>query len=544
MSDSCKVLIVGAGPVGLTLACECRRHGLPVRIIDMRPIPSQHSKALAIWASAQEVFASVGVTDRMRTEAFHPSGLRLRIPNRTLIRVPAGRFVDSPYPDVLILPQSLTERILLERFEELGGEVERSVELVGLDHVPGGVEARIKKSEGGEEGLHCDYLVGCDGAHSAVRHAAGIRFSGHSLPECFVLCDARAEGETLPPNDVQITFSPRGPVAMFPLGNGVWRVVASRGSGAGTAPPTMHEMQDHLDCAGYTGMKLTDPLWLSSFRVSERQVDRYRQGRVLLAGDAAHIHSPAGGQGMNTGIQDSFNLGWKLACILLHGGDSSQLLESYSAERFPIARNVISGSSRLTKVATLPPGPLRWVRNLSASLAGRSRKVISQIASTLSGMNLCYPESSPIISADSNWDEDWIQHGFQPGCRIRSCRLHHGDDAYDLFEMIKASTGFTLLIFSGKTPHYSDADRIERLSTIANHHRLPVRMIKVWRGSHTPSDDWLSDPDAEAHRRFGASGPSSYLIRPDHYVAARSQPASPVDLKSALDRTGGYLEPT
>lgn len=530
---------MGAGPVGLSLAVECLRRGLRIRIVDMSPLPSQHSKALAIWSAAQEVFSAMGVVAEMRRQAFHPAAIQLRAPGKTLIRVPTGSLADTPFPDVLILPQSATERILGDRVEALGGRVERPVEMMKLDQDPGAVHCTLRLPEGAEEVVESDYVVGCDGAHSAVRHALGIRFEGRSLPECFVLCDARLEGDPQPQPDVQITFSHTGPVAMFPLGDEMWRVVASRGGQPGNASPTLEEMQEHIDAAGYSGLKLADPRWLSAFRISERRVERFRQGRVLLAGDSAHIHSPAGGQGMNTGVQDAFNLGWKLECILRHGAGPGQFLESYSAERAPIAQSVISGSSQLTRIATLPCGPLSGIRNLVARGIGRSRAAVRNIGATLSGIQWHYDAGSPVICPEEGWDEDWEKQGFSPGWRIRDARIHQETEAFSILQMVLGSTKHYLLAFSGRQPNYRDADRIEACAVTARQHALPIEVLRIWRGAHTPGHDWFSDPDSEAHRRFGANGPAIYLVRPDSYVAGRLQPPDALKVRRMLNQAAG-----
>jgi 2-polyprenyl-6-methoxyphenol hydroxylase-like FAD-dependent oxidoreductase len=521
--ETTEVLIVGAGPVGLTLALECARHGVSFQIVDAAPKPSDKSKALAVWSAAQEVFSALGVLDPIREEGFHPAGVRVSSRKRTLVRVPSGKYVDSPYPDVVLIPQSSTERILLERLTAMGHAVSRPVEFVTLTQDASGVSSLLRTPEGVEETVHSQFVVGCDGAHSAVRHAVHATFAGKANPECFVLCDAEVSGSI--PQEVMIYVSRHGALPMFPIRERVWRIISTREDAAGTAPPTLEEMQEHLNERGPGGLTLSNPEWLSCFRVSERKVERFRHGRVLLAGDAAHIHSPAGGQGMNTGLQDAFNLGWKLAFILKKSCSMDSLLESYHAERSPVVQKVIAEASMRTRLTMFARGPLATLRNLGAAMLGRSERFIEKFAVSTSGTNIHYG-ASPVIGDDSFWDEDWRSHGFAPGWRIRDASVFAEETRISLLSEVLASGKFTLLLFSGSRPNYRDADLLENLRQEAAGLSSLVGTAGIWRGEHAPDDSWLLDPDGSAHKRFGAENTSIYLVRPDSYVATRSQPAN------------------
>jgi 2-polyprenyl-6-methoxyphenol hydroxylase-like FAD-dependent oxidoreductase len=224
-----------------------------------------------------------------------------------------GDQVDTPYPDALVLPQCDTERILTKRLEELGWAGRAWNGACLLYAGSKGITAALKQSDGRDEIVRCQFLVGCDGARSTVRQLAGVTFGGESMVEIWVLCDAEIAGSSLAPKEAHVFLSPKGPLPLFLIRGNVWRVISTRPASAGLDLPTLSEMQQHLNERGPGGLTLKNPTWLSFFRISERQVDRYVSGNVLLSGDAAHVHSPAGGQGMNTGVQDAFNLGWKLA---------------------------------------------------------------------------------------------------------------------------------------------------------------------------------------------------------------------------------------
>ncbi|HUA78354.1 MAG TPA: FAD-dependent monooxygenase, partial [Acetobacteraceae bacterium] len=323
-----QILIVGAGPTGLSLAITCHRFGVPVRLIDRAPQASEVSKALAVWSGSMEALAAMRVMP-----GFLAEGVRLRAVSagprgRARVSIPIGAGIDSPYPIPLLLPQSRTERLLGTRLAELGGTIERGVALAGLHQNENGITASLRHANGQEETVRPRFLVGCDGARSTVRQALGLSFEGYAEPGTFLLADARIEGRPLDPASIYIWWGSEGTVALFPVEDGVWRIIAARRgnvSGDDGAPASLPEIQAALDRNGPGGLSLHDPGWLSTFRINERQASAYRIGRCFLAGDAAHIHSPAGGQGMNTGIQDAVNLGWKLA-YALHGIGNGDLL--------------------------------------------------------------------------------------------------------------------------------------------------------------------------------------------------------------------------
>ena len=420
MSET-EVLIIGAGPVGLSMGIECIRHGLEFRLVDKLLFRSDKSKALGIWSAAQEVFSAMGVVEPILRASLHVKAGRLCRGKHTLLRMTPGDHVDTPYPDALILPQCDTEGILTARLKELGGQVERGTEIVSFAQNQEGTSAVLKQSDGREQRVHCRFLVGCDGAHSSVRRLAGVTFSGESMVEIWVLCDAEISGNALAPEEAHVFLSSKGPLPLFPIRGNVWRVISTRPASAGLDLPTLSEMQQHLDERGPGGLTLKNPTWLSFFRISERQVDRYVSGNVLLSGDAAHVHSPAGGQGMNTGIQDAFNLGWKLALILREGGDRDILLRSYHAERHPVAAMVIARAAAQTRINMVHSTVGRLVRDGLLWCAGRTRRAPRAVALAFSGLDICY-RGSPILSDDTAWHKDWRAGGFRPGELHATCR--------------------------------------------------------------------------------------------------------------------------
>ncbi|MBX3581353.1 MAG: FAD-dependent monooxygenase [Rhizobiaceae bacterium] len=387
-----RLLIVGAGPVGLTLAVEMARYGVPLRIIDKAPARTDKSKAVAVWPRTLELFEGAEVADRLvaagvKVKAANIGNGRERIAH---IRLDG---LDTRYQFALMIPQSETERILETRLAELGVTVERSVELTGFRDEGNAVEAEVRHADGTAQTVLIDWIAGCDGAHSVVRHTIGREFRGETVDDHFLLADIRLSSSPMPADELMIWWHQEGIVAFFPLPGDRIRLIASTEPPADpNSSPTLDEVQKILDRRGPGGMTAEDPVWMARFRINERKVEDYRAGRAFLAGDAAHIHSPAGGQGMNTGMQDAFNLAWKLA-LVCQGACREQLLNSYSAERSRIAAEVIAASGKATRLAMLKNPVAQAVRNFVASHMLGLSPVQHAASEMLSELSIGYPDS-------------------------------------------------------------------------------------------------------------------------------------------------------
>lgn len=346
------VLIAGAGPAGLTLAIDLARRGVPCRVVDKAPGLFPGSRGKGLSPRTLEVFDDLGVIDAVLDEGMpFPKFRRYRghevvferHVNEMLGAEPPHRGVDVPYPDLWLLPQWRTDEILCERFRQLGGRVEFGTEVLGFDQDADGVTAWTTAGP-----IRAAYLVGCDGGRSTVRKALGVGFAGETFAsELTVIGDIRAEG-------LEGVFC-----HMFDTGSGrfsLWNMPGGRyyqfvaGVAADSVPELTLETVRRLlyERSGRTDIRLHDLRWISLYRVNARMADRFRAGRVLLAGDAAHVHSSAGGQGLNTSIQDGYNLGWKVAAVL--AGAPTALLDSYEAERMPVAAHVLGMSSTLHRL--------------------------------------------------------------------------------------------------------------------------------------------------------------------------------------------------
>ncbi|MGW4196502.1 FAD-dependent oxidoreductase [Streptomyces sp. NPDC005004] len=358
------VLIVGAGPTGLTLACELARRDVSFRLIEAAPGPRPGSRGKGVQPRTLEVFENLGVIDRVLAHG------RLAMPMHSI--APDGRMTvggavpeslanrpDIPYAASLITPEWRVEEALRLRLAELGGAVEFGTSLVGFDQSEDGVSARVAVGEDGEIAtVAARWLVGCDGGHSVVRKRAGIAFEGETREEVrMIVADVRADG--VDRDAWRVWRHAEGVVALCPLpSTDVFQYQA--GVAPGQDPRlTLANLQATLDRrTGGTGIRLHDPEYSSLWRANIRLADRYREGRVFLAGDAAHVHSPAGGQGMNTGIQDAVNLGWKLAAVAR--GAASSLLDTYESERRPVAAHVLGlSTARLERMMRAQDIPTR-----------------------------------------------------------------------------------------------------------------------------------------------------------------------------------------
>ncbi|MCV7066269.1 FAD-dependent oxidoreductase [Mycolicibacterium farcinogenes] len=372
------VLIVGAGPVGLTAAIVLTQHGHHVTLVDNQAEGANTSRAAVIHPHTLELLEPYGVVDELVARGVHTPTFTIRDRDDLLIAVPFSE-LPTRYPYTLMISQADTEAFLLDRLEELGGKVIRPVTVTEIrqdtDHA-------IATFADGQQ-IRARYLVGADGMHSTVRDQAGIAFSGGTYGESFTLADVRLSGG-VPTDEVILYFSPAGLVVVAPLPDGMYRIVATVSEAPHT--PDIAFVQALLDERGPMAHPavVEDVVWGSRFRVHHRVADEFRDRRIVLAGDAAHVHSPAGGQGMNLGIEDAVVLGGQLSQIL--DGAPATLLDEYAATRHRAARGVVSMTSRLTELATAS-ARRRPVRNRVMRLAGKVPAVRRALAWRLSGLN-------------------------------------------------------------------------------------------------------------------------------------------------------------
>ncbi|WP_201833523.1 FAD-dependent monooxygenase [Microvirga zambiensis] len=390
------VLIIGAGPVGLTLAIELARYNIPVRIVDKSAARTDKSKAAAIWSRSLELFDRAGCSADLIEPGNQVTSVNIMSGRKTVAHLDLST-LETAYPFSLMLPQSETERVLEEHLGRLGVTVDRSLELMGFQDDGDGVSAVLRHAVGTEETAQASWMVGCDGAHSLIREHLGLTFLGSTRSDDWILADVEVTGYPFPENELVIVWHEEGVLVFFPFKHNRYRLIARSGlSQAERRPdPTLEEFQQVVDRRLPKGIVLSNALWLSTFRINERQVNQYRSGRVFVAGDAAHIHSPAGGQGMNTGMQDAFNLAWKLALVCRGHASAPALLDSYEAERKVVGREVIEAAGRMTNMATLQNPVAQAVRDVVGHVLLGLRPVRQAMEDTFAEISIGYP-SSPL----------------------------------------------------------------------------------------------------------------------------------------------------
>ncbi len=377
------VLIVGAGPTGLALATMLRKAGYDPLVVERLTEGQGTSRAAVIHAHTLEVLEELGIGDRLVAEGLKLDRFSIRDGDDTLLRLRFGH-LPTRYACLLMLPQDRTERILNEAFAQAKGTVQWGSTVTSLAESGDGVLATIG-SKDGERQVRARYVVGADGMHSLVRQTAGIAFTGSAYAESFVLADVEMDWPA-GREEVMLFFSPPGMVVVAPLPGGRFRVVTTLENAP--ARPGVEDIQAVLDSRGpkASRCRVKAVHWSSRFRLHHRVADRYRQGRFLLVGDAAHVHSPAGGQGMNTGLVDAVVLG-KLLAPVLAGQQPDTHLDRYQALRRPAALEVLALAGRLTAAATVKGAARRWIRNLVLRFAGRFAPIRRRIELALSGLS-------------------------------------------------------------------------------------------------------------------------------------------------------------
>lgn len=407
------VLIVGAGPVGLFLANECARRGLRFRLVEARAGQSEHSKALAIFPRTLEIFDMAGVVAPFLERANRATKVAVMTHGRPLAHM---RFApeESPYPFVAMVPQDVTERLLVEQLTNKGGAVEYETAFVSAIQYKDYVTVTLDK-KGQRVETTAAFVVGCDGAHSAVRHLLNLPFEGAEYNDLFLLADVETN-DALPGDELQLCPSESGPVAIFPMSATRRRIVATIQQQEGEAP-SLDLVRRILVERAPAGLEAHALHWSSYFRIHHRQAAKLRVRRIFIAGDAAHIHSPFGGQGMNTGLHDVWNLVWKLD-LAVRGHGNEALLDSYSAERRPVIKNVIETTHFLTKAMGTPNKFAQALRDTLIPMVSRLAPFQHAFVQRLSELGITYHGSPIVEGAGERYMDDSLRGGHGIGSRF------------------------------------------------------------------------------------------------------------------------------
>jgi 4,5-epoxidase len=482
-----EVLVVGAGPTGLTVATLLRRVGIDCILIEKNAGPSTTSKAIGLQYRVSELLACLGLLDRFVARAATQSTVTLRdgqhvIARLSLAPLPSFSGAGATVPQPIILPQSETEALLGQALRERGGDVEWSHALADFTQDSSGVIATL---ESGER-IAAKYLVSCEGAHSVARKKAGIAFEGKTYPHDFIMADVRLDA-SLPHGEAHSWLHSDGVISAITMpGPGRWRLFIEAG------PEATDEVTLELVRRIYAQRTADrtnvpqDPTWLTHFKIHSRCVACFRAGRVLLAGDAAHLHSPSGGQGITTGMQDAFNLAWKLEHVLRRGAPDS-LLDTYDAERRPAARSVLAATDRNTRVLFARTRLGKWLRDrvlLPILMSGPSQR---RLVARLSQLTAHYRHSPLSVHVGS-------RRGVRAGDRAPDVRV----GALSLFDQLQA----------GRWVAWVTGDR--------------PQVIPMLRGYGIDARKISATPELE--RLYGLRGEGVVLIRPDGYVGLVCRP--------------------
>ena len=400
------ILIVGAGPVGLFLANECARRGLRWKLIEARSSQSEHSKALAIFPRTLEIFDMAGLVTPFLDVANRVTSVKMITHGRLLAHMPFAPS-ESPYPFIAMVPQSLTEKILVEQLMSKNGTVEYETSFVSAIQHDDFVSATLEHN-GQHREITATYVVGCDGAHSAIRHFLNLPFEGGEYHDLFMLADIETN-ETLPADELQLCPHEVGPLAIFPMSATRRRIVATIPKAEGDVP-SLDLVKKILDQRAPSGIEASNLYWSSYFRIHHRHITQLRHGRIFLAGDAAHIHSPFGAQGMNTGLHDVWNLIWKLD-IALCGHGNEELLNSYSTERLPVIKHVIGIADFLTRAMATPNQFAQALRNAVIPMVSHLAPFQHAFIQKLSELGIDYHGSPIVEGAGKHYLDDSMRGG-------------------------------------------------------------------------------------------------------------------------------------
>ncbi len=498
MTGGAPVLVVGSGPVGLTLTCELVRRGTAVRTIERVAVRERESKGIWIMPRTLEIFDSFGIADHLIAKGQQLVANDIYTRNRRIASVGYGRIGPTRYPFALVIPQWEVEDALNEVLARWGGRVETTTALEGVEQGPDGVTATLRRDGGEVEHARVGWLVGCDGRTSPTRDMLGIGFEGERYETTLLLADAVLDGEVA--RDRSHTFQgTSGAFIAVPLPGGLTRAVVYGPPTEGRVEPTLDRIHELMHQHGPAELSLRDPRWLSAFRIQRRMADRLRLGRCLLAGDAAHVHSPFGGQGMNTGIQDATNLGWKLAAVAA-GTAGEDLLDSYEVERHQVAERVLADTHRQTRAFLDVSGPRAVVRDLAVRTMSAAGVLDRRIGTSLAGYFDSY-RTSPLAHRRDRGPTP------QPGDHVPDVPLD-GPGTTGTVHGLLAPDQLTLLLLADPARTGDDPALATLAKRVEQDGRVAVRTA-------------TNGPELAA--ALGAPHGAALLVRPDGYLVCRTR---------------------
>jgi 2-polyprenyl-6-methoxyphenol hydroxylase-like FAD-dependent oxidoreductase len=514
MSSQLPVLIIGAGPTGLMMACELARHEISFRIIDKKPESTPASNATWVQTRTIELLDHIGIADRFLRNGHQCNSINLHTNSKSVAKI-ALNDIDSIYPFILMLPQSKTEILLTQRLEELNNRVERSLELIEIKQENNTVISTIKHPDGQIENITSNWLIACDGANSKVRESCNLFFSGKDLPEQFVVADARMNSHL--PNDEIHMFFDKGTLfpdratilATFPWGSKEYRVTANIYQGHARQTFTAIEVKEAMNERAYANYTVDSVSWISPFWIHSKIVDNMRHDSIFLAGDAAHVHSPAGGQGMNTGMQDAYNLAWKLALVIKNKAAPS-LLDTYHSERHPVVKYIVDQTEHFTNMALFDKSFTEKLNDFGRALMNNKESLSKKIGMRITQLDIQY-QDSPII----NHTESDSKNSLQQGMRAPDVLISPSNKLYKYFN----NTLHNILLFTGEEITKNELAQIMDLQQWLNQKFSGLIRTHIIANEKSDIPNSIVDSNNMIHKKYQVEQPAIYIIRPDTYIA-------------------------
>ncbi len=524
VQKSPEVLIVGAGPSGLMMACQLAIYNIPFRIIDKSENHTTQSRALVIQARSIEILDQMGIAGKALQQGKITNAIGAFFNGRKVLRVKVSNMGAglTKFPYLLMLEQSCTEKILVDFLNERGHQVGRQTELKSLRQEENKVVCILKSVNRSEETIEAKYVVGADGAHSIVREELNIPFVGSTYPESLFVLDCKAEVD-IPSDEMYLTFSDIALGGFFPLTNGRWRILGNIPKELeGKEEIKFEDIERNFAARVKLNVRLYDPQWVSVYRSHHRYASTFRQNRCFLIGDAAHIHSPVGAQGMNTGLQDAYNLAWKLALVVNNQGNDN-LLNTYTAERITIAKNLVGSTDRVFNLVTSANAVLKTFRlyiiPIVLRLAGPIFEKLSFIQrfafKGISEIGISY-RNGPLTQEASLGS--FPSATPKPGDRLPFIPYYNEkNEETNIQDKVKGKF-FTLLVF-GVRPS-------QEIAVILN----------AFKDLFSVETISLSEQTKALYKELGIKQDGCFLIRPDMYIAYRADGLDPDHLKKYLEQ--------
>lgn len=486
-----EVLIVGAGPTGLALACQLMRYGIDFVIVDKNQSTTEYSKAIGVHARTLEIYEQIGLADPLIAAGTKAEKVRLIEGGKIRGEVYLGKIGEgmSPYPFLLLVEQGKHERIVYDHIAANGRRVRWATELTGFEESDKGISATVRSADGTAETIEAKYLVGCDGSGSFVRHSLGLGFGGSTFERHFYVADVEIVSQ-FSHDSLYICLSEHSITAFFPMrgSDRNFRIVGTFPEGHDKDPSEVlyEEIEKQISTDTELELDITNVNWFSVYKVHSRHVERFSSGRCFLAGDSAHIHTPAGAQGMNTGIQDGYNLAWKLAAVLRQNADQ-KMLETYNDERLANAKRLLRTTDRLFNLGASDDVLLGFFRT----------KIFPYVADYLINLDVVQRAIFPIVSQIGiNYRESRLSRGndgfeYKPGDRMPYFEV----EGVSIFDMLREPNFHIVVLHDGRRNASEFGNEFAGLADLHLVHLYP-----------------------EAAEVFGATDDLTLVIRPDNYI--------------------------